>query len=107
MQPNTVAKTLDKVMSMCQTNQPLYCSAFLALIFLRLSNAFEKMSDNHGSAAELLKKIQLKLEKGEKRYIPEKHCIFCLGKGTKANPLSSTENGRHQVAEVIINFLFN
>ena len=58
------------------------------------------MSDEPGSASKLLQKIQLKIQGGEKKFLPDRHCIFCLSKGGPANPLSTSENGRQQVAQV-------
>ena len=57
------------------------------------------MGEEAGSS-KIFSKIQLKLEKSGRKYIPETHCIFCLSKGTKAKPLYSTDNGRALVVKV-------
>ena len=62
------------------------------------------MSDEPGPASKLLQKIQLKIQRSEPKYLPDRHCIFCLSKGSKSNPLSTTENGRQQVAQVCKRF---
>ena len=64
------------------------------------------MSDEPGPASKILSKIQLKLEKTGRKYIPESHCIFCLSKGTKAKPLYSAENGRALVIKVCTSLQF-
>lgn len=59
------------------------------------------MSDKPGTSSSFLSKIQLRLERNhDPKYVPESQCIFCLSKGTKAKPLSSTENGRNLIIKV-------
>ena len=62
------------------------------------------MGDNCPGGSDLPKTIDLKLYVGEKAYDSAKHCIFCLEEGNSFNPLlklSSSENGRTKIHEVI------
>ena len=78
----------------------LSCTWTLPSTCVNFCLGFFIMSDEPGPASKILSKIQLKLERTGRKYIPESHCIFCLSKGTKTKPLYSTENGRALVNKV-------